>query len=591
MKRNKINLLLFLILAVIIGFSPSITANGGTVLSTGAEVNINNLFEDIDYKLSMDELNNVHDTVNSYSNLKALDRDESDLFMTTNFLRNVSDLSYSSSTVKDAATWLVENNIYSRPLRVDLKNMKVDKLSSEVKEESELASKSDFMMMLYKAENGVISSNIASVKGVNLARSNSGSTGLGKIAIGGPKYISNYWDNSVDGQFGHDIINYVSPNVYELYLEQMLNCGLITANELGGTYGEKLKKDLYDENNEARKSPTGAWRKSAINYFNGGNECLGYANTFSNGVVSESTVELKKNCYFVNERISTLEAMHYIAEYMRKYENISNTEADIIAYKYGLTEFAGIPNEYLNDIYYLVGAGIISFDGSGPKYFLSAGNTNNGDSSNYLTQSDLLDLMYRVANKGARFKFNVVQLSDAETTLKSMGYSRNDYTYMIPKAIPLEMSQDFSNAKSKKHTKGDFGNEVVEYTAQKDKKSLRVLSSISNLFGISTAYAAGNVKDYIVTKQFDFKYKGNETGNIYKYYSTITKKEYVISTEDKDGYLGNSSVKSELASELYSDPVTATVGDYEVYTVKFKISAVNRTAALKYVNQRIVHTT
>lgn len=565
-----------------IGMFP-INARAAVTLTTGAEVNINNINSDIDYKLTKDELESTHDTVLSYTNLKSLDRDESDLFMTTDFLRNVSDLEYHSAETRDAKVWLIENNVYSRPVSIDLNTMKVTRQYSEVKADYEAASKSDFMMMLYKAECGVIPSNIVNVGKLTLMRENSGTTGLGMLDVNGPSSIANYWDDGVNASFGNDNINYISANVYELYLEQMLNCGIISYDDLGKKdkdgkdvtdhAGTRLKNDLFSKDGAALKNATGSWRKNAINYFKSDENCLGYSNSFKDGVVTEGSGN-----YFATERMSTLEALHYIAEFMRQYENISNTEADMIAYKYGLTEFANVPQEYLEDVYYLVGAGIISFDGSGPKYFLS-----DDVKDGYLTQGEMFDLMYRVANKGARFTFNIIQLSDAETTLKDMGFLKNDYSYITPSALPLEMSNDFNKARQaaeKTEATGNVGNDVV--VAAGDKTFLDWIAPTT------IVYAASNIKDYKVTKQFDYEYNGKITGNIYKYYSTLTEKWYTISDSKDEGYLGN-AVGGELSMEV--DSVTqGTVGNYNVYTVVFNVKAYNKAAALKKVNQRIMHT-
>ncbi len=550
------------------------TAYADTTLRTGAEVNVNNLNEDIDYKLTSEEVQDIHNTINSYTNLKSLDRDESELFMTTNFLRNVSDLTYYSEDIRDAETWLIENNVYSRPVRVNLNTLKVTKLYGDLNKDYEFASKSDFLMMLYKAERGVIQSNVANIGGANINRSTSAETGLNDFRLGGALSISDYWDPGVNAELGYDQINYVSPNVYELYLEQMLSIGLINSNELGGNHGEKLYADLFDKDGNPLQSAVGSWRRVAANYCNGSNECLGYANVFRDGVITEG-----KGRYFKQEKLTVLEAMHYIATFMHKYENISNTEANMIAYKYGLTEFAGVPSQYLEDIYYLVGAGIISFDGSGPRYFISE----DAGGSSYLTQGQLFDLMYRVANEGARFTFSVIQLSDAETTLMDAGFLKNDYVYLTPKALPFGMSTDFNSAKNKKHTAGSVGDDCVLASSS---------STVAGLFGLFTpvtAYAAGDTKEYLVTKQFDYKYKGNITGNVYKYYSQLTQKEYLISDETDTESLGNTIVQSELETEVKSVKAD-TVGDYSVYTVVFRVNAYSKAAALKYVNQRITHT-
>lgn len=564
---------------VVFTMTAPIDTRAATTLTTGAEVNINNISSDIDYKLTKDELENTHDTVLSYTDLKEVDRDESDLFMTTDFLRNVSDLEYYSKDTRDAKTWLIENNIYSRPVEVNLNAAKVKRIDTAVKQDYDNASKSDFLMMLYKAECGVIPSNIVNVGNLTLKREHSGSTGLGNVETGGVSSIADYWDDGVNASFGEDSVNYISPNVYELYLEQMLNSGIVSYSDLGGDYGFKLREDLF-EDGKPKKSATGAWRKNSINYFKGGVESLGYANTVKNGVVTEGLGE-----YFLDESMTTLEAIHYVAEFMRKYENISNTEADMIAYKYGLSEFATVPQEYLTDVYYLVGAGIISFDGSGPKYFLS------DEKSNLLTQGEMFDLIYRVANKGARYTFKTIQLSDAESTLKDMGFLKNDYTYITPTALPLEMSNDFNNSiATRKSSTVKFRENSFVKLVKEGEKNTQPLQTIANfLFPTTVLNAATEAKTYEVTKQFDYKYKDKLTGNKYKYYSTLTGKYYTISDDTAEGCLGNAEAQKELATEFKSIK-TEDVGKYSVYTVTFTVKAHTYAAAAKKVNQRLMHT-
>lgn len=511
---------LFGLLGICLGLSPT-PVLADVNLTTSSMISVNNVNTECDYKLSDSELDSMHEKVLSFTDLKGVDKDETDSFKATDLTHDFTGLKYSYANSKETVNWLIKNNILSRQVKIDNGKVKVNKLPADNVD----ARKSDFYMMLYKAEKGVIEPNLVySKKVAGRGTGNFGTTTPGDI-FGSVLHADNYWDDGVNADFVGDYFVYKSPNVYELYLNELLRAGVINQNDL----------ILDSEFSNEYKNGTGEWRVStSSSVAEGKNGALGHS-----VFVDATTVSEKKIDYFTDESISLLDALGAIAKYMRQYENLSVAETSVIAYKYGLTELFGIDNEYKDDIYYLVGTGILTFDD----------NTVIDLSSDKLSQGQMYELMYRVANKGARYDFSKIQLTDSETSLADLGYSRTDFTLHRPKIDPIcEV----------------FTGETAEVSNDTDDQS--VIASIFDVLNPSVVVqAASKEKLYKITLQFDAK-KGKRkssaiaTGNVYVYHSESTKKDYVI---------GDSSVENSIATavaELKYDS-----GKNEVETTDFKL--------------------
>ena len=87
-------------------------------------------------------------------------------------------------------------------------------------------------------------------------------------------------------------------------------------------------------------------------------------------------------------------------------KNMTKTEANIITYKYGANALSGLAEKDTDTVSFLVAKGILNFeDEDFPNYY-----------STFSTDS-AYDLIYRFANKDARYDFSKVTLTDEESFL------------------------------------------------------------------------------------------------------------------------------------------------------------------------------
>lgn len=141
--------------------------------------------------------------------------------------------------------------------------------------------------------------------------------------------------------------------------------------------------------------------------------------------------------YFTSEYITKLDVYRYIYEFMYASEKkLSDLEADIVNYKYGI-EFDSIANEEDQKILkYLIAKGVLNYD------------TTEDFSGLYNPMSvyELSNVLYRVANEDARFNFSLVQLTDSEQSWKAKGYfpkqvsvtTNVNSTYIQNNTLPTE---------------------------------------------------------------------------------------------------------------------------------------------------------
>ena len=223
-----------------------------------------------------------------------------------------------------ARSWLIENDSLERPFSLGLtssgiKVIRPDDSYDWIKGANK-ADKSDLVTMLYRGLYG-------SEAGRPLI--------YGSVNVG-------------DKKVQYDV--YTTGNVYENYLKEAIEKGLI------------LKSDLTEDAlTSINLTGTATWNASEgwagtvpdLEYGNPGlsmntkdsQGCWGASYVYSTEDDSSIKIESKQPNYFVEEDMTLIDALGIVETFLKNTEkNVTATEADIVAYKYGI--------EYLRSLLY-----------------------------------------------------------------------------------------------------------------------------------------------------------------------------------------------------------------------------------------------
>lgn len=444
---------------------------------------LNNEFKSVDYKLEETE---QIDIINGYAFPNCSKIQKKATTLVEQDFSEVEDNKYLS--------YLLEKNYISRRVQINPSlgscvevgtspndNKKSNRDSSTPTEQvsitdgEALMSKSDLYMALYKICYGIEPSNPIAFR-YNKSPSVPTKDDAYKIA-------ENTYVYYPDGGIAY----YQTPNVYEIYLTQLLEKGLISINELspelGGLdaenpenqfdklykiiqnginphpdttfmptwYNYSLKdswKDVlsYDKSSAlelliptdlATNTNTSLYRKHLGNSIDVSN----YA--YSEGCIKEYYVTAKdtgvQNAgyrsigYFKNEKMSVGDALKIIEKMVRVTEKeMTRIEAELINYKYGVTVLDSMTEDEKNTVSFLIAKGILNFDeqdANSDKELYS-------DLSVDFKWEDAWKLLYRVANKEARYDFSALQLTDAEAFWQEKGYAENEIDLYLDEDAP-----------------------------------------------------------------------------------------------------------------------------------------------------------
>ena len=272
---------------------------------------------------------------------------------------------------------------------------------------------------------------------------------------------------------GADLLVYCTSDIPELYIQAALSKGLLA-------WDESFRNDRFQEtfidfiNNNPNM--VHSWEGSSPAYIvnRTRNKLKTVSNTEQVGTMhvlggywntswqnNTLTIERKDafqysdgRSYFTAELCSKMDAYEYIYHFIVGSEKVlSQLESDIVNYKYGM-ELDGITDEEgTNIIKYLIAKGIINYEVTDE--FMSL------DSP--ISWSEFLTLVYRVANKDARYDFSKIQLTDSETQWKAKGYSPQT-TYLTP-GTNLIRTQVATVEEYSTQNFGTSGNELIGTTS------------------------------------------------------------------------------------------------------------------------------
>ena len=197
---------------------------------------------------------------------------------------------------------------------------------------------------------------------------------------------------------------YFTPNVYEIYFTKMLDKGFIDISEFKDI---NFIKDYtnYKSNNVPEWS-----NDYSNNSYNSSSRDKNFGNRLGYSISAKlegDSLEVVHSApdYFINESMDTMEALKILENILRQEDKqMTDTEARTIMYKYGADYLLNLDSESQKTVMYLISLGILNFE-------------NREDFSNLfsgLTPEMFTTLLYRTANKSARFDFSKIQLTDSD---------------------------------------------------------------------------------------------------------------------------------------------------------------------------------
>lgn len=325
-------------------------------------------------------------------------------------------------------SYLVTNNIVSNDININYD--RTDSLNPITTEgikkydydsNTSIVNKNDFLMALSK-----------SVFGVQTSRPIVFPTYASRYIKGDvTNTLTEYQPNNESGVFDYskgDYSVYYSSNVYEQYFKTLVEKGVLDKADISNV--ELVKQlDNYSVNVDG-KTQLPSWDPSlGVYMFNNpvvpnnitsiGESPLGNSFSVINSNVKGSIINEPIN-YFFDEELLKIDALRYIETALRLSEkDMTNTESEIINYKYGASYLSKLDSESKDTVMFLVAKGILNFE-------------NESEFENLFQTLDnqfFITIMYRVANPNARLDFTKIQLTDSDNYWLSKGFYKNDVKF------------------------------------------------------------------------------------------------------------------------------------------------------------------
>lgn len=407
---------------------------------------VNNTSSNSDYKLSEEDTDSVVNSIKSRSDIIEL------------FIQKVDP----SLTDNDIINYLISNNIISRETRIDFSQEGID-INSPTLNFYESLSKTEILMMIYKCKNGVINSRPF----VYTCDSRRAVNGKVKYFTGVNKYTPAGYDGtetSFDFSEGDKEI-YISPNVEELYLTQLLKDGIIKESEIKDKdFISEYEKIISDG---AGKLPEWWNELQPYDYINSkvdpstqlGStwEFKGIMRVF-NAHTTDFHLEKVEKKFFVSERMTKLELYKYICSI---YE-FTDVKGDMkeLSFMYGNADINDLSDEDRKNVFVLLEKGIIDLDSDSEVL----------DLESKVTTNDVMKIMYRLHSEDNRCD-NTVELSEQDKAFIEEGYNKDSLSVVDnsksakPVTVSItEISSPIASYKFNFASKGDTGSNI-RYTA------------------------------------------------------------------------------------------------------------------------------
>lgn len=528
---------------------------------------INNNNQGVDYKVSEDAFKNTASSIISNS--------ERDIYAREKPTRNMEDLSTEKS-------WLIENQVISRRLaltysgssglRSVLRTTNDD--GKKINDARDRMDKTELLTALYKAIYGVLDSRPV-VWNTRAFRSNNGTL----TAISKKQNYLTTENKSINAIFDSDYNIYFHPDVYELYLTALLNKGIIKLDDFS-----KKKSNFIESYKELQSTDNKpAWYASlkpvilddTASMLDGSTDFLGESVSISNtagnslnknvGVKAATNVpdnsgviilDTKQPDYFKNENLTTIDALKLIEIFLRLSEkDMTDTEARTVSYKYDIQYLNGLDSDTRKTIAFLTAKGILNFE----------------DEEEYVelyddfTYETAYKLLYRVANKDARFDFSKIQLTDNEKFWQEQGYASDtvnvvdgdDFPYMrtLEDDETFESLGDFFKRTTSTKDVGEESetqSEVMPETQVPDVKDATNTLLYVLCTDKETAEPLANVAVTVYNSAKEILETGYSDGSGIVAFNLNYGTYYFNETEAPDGYVANSTLNSVVLNAEHS---------------------------------------
>lgn len=345
----------------------------------------------------------------------------------------------------------------------------------------------DFLPLLYKAAWGPKESRPIVFKKPSIRNATKYSQCTLEYWNGGKAVtaLGDYWDTGKwkdNARFTYgDFYYYLSSNVNEIYYKELVDKGLIGLEDFNGTKAGKAFKKDYEKFDETL--PTWSTSRGIADSTVSG--ALGSTMSSNSNGISYNDIS-----YFKNEDLSCMEIYKYVEDVLRASEkDVSETESDIITYKYGLKYLQSYTGSDLKTLKFLIAKGILNFEDQ----------TEFEDLNGTMEFSRLYQILYRVACKDARYDFSQVTLTDSDSYWMKKGYAES-----ATGVFKLESSDFVMDSGTARETGTEEGLE-----ADTEKRA-------SLGFGMDTVLAED--KEYKVTfrlsQDVDWKYDGTSVKSL-----------------------------------------------------------------------------
>ena len=469
--------------------------------------NLNNYVKQIDFKLNAEQLEQNHAGYfgeSAYVEASDLQPEQ-----------NLSGLSVEES-------WLISNNIISRPGALDYDSLEFSPIQLDT--ETQFTA-SELWMALAKIGGGVQ-----------------------------PSRLFLYEDNSIDvsdvASSGNAWLSYQSPNVYELYFTTLLDQGILQESEFTTKKGKTFIADY-------KQLATMKSSKTTVPWINTKGACLdGKANMFGYSTkhdASSKKIVEKTPAYFATENLYTVDALKIVERWVRANEkDMSELEASIVSYKYGLHVLNSLPEDDMKAVQFLIAKGILNFEDADEVINIYG----------KLTRELAYKILYRVANVDARYDFSAITLTDSATAWQAKGFYENKVEVYSADSVPTAKTLTSAEYESLLKNASGYKMQKIGTTEEETDPDFidDLLSSVKNVFKqTAVAEVSGNYK---VTKMFDNQYSYTYGG---KAISSLKTGEEIVEINTLD---------------------FANTGK-EVTVITFSVSAKNADNALKYVDNKI----
>ncbi len=435
---------------------------------------INNQFNNIDYKITASATDAIRQEIAPNTEIEVLYQEG---------YSNLNELGVEES-------WLISNDIMTRPFQLTDNNCISSGLSL-----SDNCNKTDLYVMLYKAYFGVLESRPVVMNYTSFRNG----TYVNKI--------DNYKetnDSIINASFPYgDYYVYVSSTVYELYLQELMNKGYLDASEFNSVNGASFLKDYNLLNEVLPEEANIAW-DNRLPYKVNAMGVLGYTHNYSN-VDGISITESKPN-YFVAEKLITIDALSIIADFVRLSEkDMSDLEASMVSYKYGVNYLGKVTDEQKRDIEFLIAKGILDFEN--PNEYTNL--------YGEFTYEEAVKILYRVANADARLNFSEMTLTDTDSFWMEQGYYENRFSIKAVTELPHveTITEEYWNTLIE-NDKSLQDTTTTAPTNTETPSNDTFIDDIleTNVFQGVYIYADSDLSKYTVVKMFDasfsYRYKG-----------------------------------------------------------------------------------